>query len=175
MKNVSGFTLIELLTNIVIIGILATISVSVIKGYAEDADRAKSQIEMSQIRSAVFRLQLDTNLTAGGLAIDPCVKNPEYHITDDDAGLLNNNGGAFPAAVWNGPYWDADGLDPWGTPYIVDHDYHCAENIRGCEKVCEKMDCPGDNAIVAAVTTAGPDTILNNYDSGEAIVVLCEP
>ena len=50
-KKFAGFTLIELLVVIVIIGILATISVSTFQGYFEKARLAKAQQAYSQIKS----------------------------------------------------------------------------------------------------------------------------
>ena len=50
-QNFTGFTLIELLVVIVIIGILATISVSTFGGYFEKARLAKAQQSYSQIKS----------------------------------------------------------------------------------------------------------------------------
>jgi len=170
----TGFTLIELLVNIVIIAILSTISVQVYQGFQDRARRAKAQAELTSIRNGVLLLQLDTGFKVGGLALEPCSQNPEFNITDDQTGLLNNNAGIFNSNDWKGPYVDSDGMDPWGNPYVIDNDYFCESDIQGCEVICDRQDCENNIVVVAAVTTAGPDGIFNNYDAGEAIVTVCE-
>lgn len=71
-QKFAGFTLIELLVVIVIIGILATISVSTFSGYFEKARLAKAQQSYSQIKSLFLAQNASTenNLFSAWFSFD---------------------------------------------------------------------------------------------------------
>ena len=88
-----GFTLIELLIVITIIAILAGAAIPYVSDYIEDGRRARAQQDLTEIRNALARWELDREPWAeANVAIEPLV----------------------------GPFLSQLLIDPWGTPYYVD-------------------------------------------------------
>ena len=155
-----GFSLIELLVTTAMVGLLAGISVLSYQNYTGNAYRTQATVELASIRNAVHMLEFDTGLSPGGIAIDPCVEGTELYLDTCAAGLLCNDG-RF--SNWSGPYIDMPMTDPWDNIYLFDSDYFCNPNITGCT----------NTDVVRTISTAGPNGVFNDYDSGEAVIVLC--
>lgn len=118
-----GFTLIELLITIVIIGVLATISVSTFNNYIENAKISAAQAEMSQFQKA---LQIANSLTE---------KSAREITGSNNSGVNCTYGLAWYNELscttkWNdalekisiASQIELSGLetDPWGKSYIFD-------------------------------------------------------
>ena len=41
---------------------------------------------------------------------------------------LDSTDGGFPD--WQGPYYDGPWVDPWGTNYFIDYDYHLPDGME---------------------------------------------
>lgn len=89
-----GFTLIELLIVITIIAILAGAALPYVQDYVEDARLSKARSDMSEIKNALIRWEIDNG-----------------RFWDGDA-TINNLVGV---------YLEKPLLDPWGNAYVVDH------------------------------------------------------
>lgn len=87
-----GFTLIELLIVITIIAILAGAAIPYVADYIEDGRAARAKQDMTEIRNAMVRWELDRGAWPGGTSIEPLV----------------------------GPFLSKLLIDPWGFPYYVD-------------------------------------------------------
>ncbi len=92
MKNKNkAFTLIELLVTIVIIGILATISISTFNNYRRDAINARRQAELEQAHKKILSLcttkELDmcNELNVNKLVADSSFTDPSFWNTDNQA------------------------------------------------------------------------------------------
>ena len=170
IKN-TGFTLIELLVVVAVIGLLASILLVAVNRVRGLAKISKAKADLAQISTAIARMGIDTNLWTNGCRLDyilapvegssnevslnspegGLVSKPPVGVTDASAGCDWTN-----AAVnaWNGPYVQTNLVDPWGSPYWFDNDYH------------PLRDCPTPNANVstttAAIVSLGPDRIPEN-------------
>jgi len=87
-----GFTLIELLIVITIIAILAGAAIPYVADYIEDGRAARAKQDMSEIRNALVRWELDR-------------------------GTWNNADVSIEKLV--GPYLSQLLIDPWGFPYVI--------------------------------------------------------
>jgi prepilin-type N-terminal cleavage/methylation domain-containing protein len=86
-----GFTLIELLIVITIIAILAGAAIPYVQDYIEEGRRARAKADLSEIRNALVRWELDRGIYTAS-SIEPLV----------------------------GPFLSQLLIDPWGAPYFVD-------------------------------------------------------
>ncbi len=88
-----GFTLIELLIVITIIAILAGAAIPYVADYVDEGRAARAKQDMSEIRNALVRWELERDVWAEGSAsIEPLV----------------------------GPFLSQLLIDPWGSPYVVE-------------------------------------------------------
>lgn len=87
-----GFTLIELLIVITIIAILAGAAIPYVQDYVEDARVSKTKSDISEIKNALIRFELDRGITYPATGTGELV----------------------------GPYLDKAVTDAWGTPFEVD-------------------------------------------------------
>lgn len=164
MRRNSGFSLIELLVSVALVGIIASLAVPLMSEFRDKAHRAAALSGLHNIHLAIEVLYTDTGQAPGAFAVSPCVDigpGNEFEVSDCRAGLLCDDG-SF--SNWAGPYLTvAEVIDPWGNEYFYDSDYACTTSIQGCAAT----------EWVRAVNTIGPDGIPNNYDDGEAALVLC--
>ncbi len=161
IKNTKGFTLIELLVVIAIIGLLSSVVLASLNSARDKARTARAQADLNQIHLAIEMLYDDTGLHPNKLSLSPCVQNPEVYLNKPAAGIQATDGG-FPG--WNGPYMSKVPLDPWGTNYYFDPDYHCGPKTLGCK---------GISQVVRAILSFGSNKA-ETYGNGDDIVfILC--
>jgi general secretion pathway protein G len=107
--NKKGFSLMELILVIVIMGVLVGAMLPMFSNNTARAQRAKAESELDSIKSAVLMYRTDT----GGWPIAASTT-----VTTESGLITRGNGNPVPAAdVWQGPYIDAWGNDPWGSAY----------------------------------------------------------
>lgn len=155
-----GFTLIELLVVIAIIGILAAVVLASLDSSRDQARGARAEQEMSNIRTAMELLHLDTKLYPH--------KQPTYcpprNAADNEVNLalaasgLVTSDGTYPN--WSGPYTRGV-IDPWGTPYFLDEDYYCTAGARGCGG----FSATNVSEIWSVLVSCGPDGRLGDDPS----------
>jgi len=113
MTMKKGFTLIELLIVIAIVAILAGAMVPMISTTREDTRVAKAHAELDAIKTAALLMHHDV-----GAGAWPCTGFTGAGIIDD-----NDCGGGNYGALWQGPYIDVWGNDPWSdtlpAPYGI--------------------------------------------------------
>ncbi len=104
LKATDGFSFIEVMIVVVILAILATLLIPRVMGRTEDAKRAATKAQISNIESALQLYKLDNgNLPSTEQGLKALVERPA----------------SGPAA----PNWKAGGylpkvpVDPWGSPY----------------------------------------------------------
>lgn len=104
LRRCEGFSFIEVMIVVVILAILATLLIPRVMGRTEDAKRAATKAQISNIESALQLYKLDNgNLPSTEQGLKALVERPA----------------SGPAA----PNWKAGGylpkvpVDPWGTPY----------------------------------------------------------
>lgn len=162
-----GFTLIELLVVIAIISLLSSIVLASLGEARDKAKIARTQQELLNIRNATVLLQNDTGKLPCGCT---WFANSQAVLTDSQSGLFEQpeigqqcevSGGPYcekwttqDVERWNGPYLtQADLVDPWGKPYLVDLDFYPFLNRRtdnpgaGYNFINAQFRCP--NAPVA--------------------------
>ena len=176
-KNKKGFTLIELLVVITIIGILAAIIFANITLSRKQARESKAMAEMYSIRTAMEMLYSDTGKFPNGndAYCPPVVSgNNEVDLSLDSAGLMGNDGNY---TNWNGPYV-ANVIDPWGTPYFLDEDYHCTAGAKGCNGFVTT----NNSNILSVLVSCGPDKMVSGsnggacvYNDDNIVLILCGP
>lgn len=141
LKHEGGFTLIEMIVVVAIIAALAAILVPIVSSELADAETTKAVGDCQRIGAAVTQYIKDTRTFPTGPGGDNSVRwlrgdgtQPTTNPFDDgtDATLVSfltagtTNGGA----LWNGPYMQEVGADPWGNCYIVNvHGYYSGEYV----------------------------------------------
>lgn len=174
-KGQKGFTLIELLVVIAVIGILSGIVLVALGSAREKARIAKAQLEIKQIYTAIFTLEIDTNQWPGHKTSNEsqcppsdvpnneiCPDGCPYRLSSEEAGLVDNDSGS-PYPGWRGPYYSAENLvDPWGNEYFFDTDYYI-------DKGTASEEC------IAVIGSYGPDgqgrNIYDDQDEGRDNVI----
>ena len=147
----AGFTLVEIAVTVLIIAILALIAVPQISKARRTARIKEAEIEIEVLASAVRQLAWDTGLWPGGSG-RPERSEELWDLSQPEAGLLATDG---TYNGWRGPYLDGVSLDPWGTPYFFDSDYHTGIGV------------------VSVVGSFGPNRAGRNvYDSDDIYVVV---
>lgn len=156
-----GFTIVELLIVIVVIGALAALVMTSFSGAQDRARQANAEHGVAQLFQAVRRLELDTGRSVFGCPLND-TSNPEGQIENPDAGLVSRPAVGLvegqcewmQAAVdkWKGPYFKLSTKDPWGSTYVVDHDYIVCESTT--RKVVSAVLSPGKDKVITYPTTA---------------------
>lgn len=127
---------------------------------------AKAQGDLAQVAKAVQQLSLDTSKWPNGCPIGQ-VNNLEVRLETADAGIASKPTVGVTESPcewlqdevnrWSGPYISTGGLvDPWGTSYYFDPDYHD----------------PNDGTIYPAVVSWGENKQVNVYDQNNVILKL---
>jgi len=170
-KASRGFTLIELLVVIAIIGLLAGIVLVSLGGAREEARRGKARSEIHAIRTALLRLEIDTNewpdhQPPWEVCDVGCPgTNETWDLNTEEAGLTQDDSGS-PYSGWKGPYLEAVPLDPWGNDYFLDTDYEIQTNGDPC-------DGAGGCIKAVAIGSFGPDGVgQNDYNADDIILEL---
>lgn len=163
-RSAPGFTLIELLITIAIIGLLAGVVMLNLNNARVRSRTTKAEADLRQLRTGIEQLAIDTNKWPNGCPLDQS-NNPEVDLNQTNAGLISMPSvGVIDApcewtdadvASWGGPYVQMSGaLDPWGTPYYFDPDYHSGSDI------------------FPTLVSWGPDKAINTYNADDIYVRL---
>lgn len=177
---VRGFTLIELLVVIAIIGILSTVVLASLSEARTRAKVASTQEQLTQIRTGIVRLELDTDRSISGCPIggntDFDGNEVSLSLTNSQTGLytkptVGSIGGncywtAADVAEWNGPYI-ATPNDAWGRPFWYDPDYYPRREC-GAPSVNHypAISSGGINGVNGAAQPEGP------YDCDDQYILL---
>jgi general secretion pathway protein G len=167
-----GFTLIELLVVIAIIGLLASIILVALGSVREKAKSAKGVAELSQLKTAIFQLEIDTGKWPNG-----CIPfnngDPEVALDNPQAGLnappvagtlAGCTWTAEDIANWNGPYLSLSSFkDIWGAPYYFDPDYVVYLN-------CPSSTDPLKGQSKVAIVSTGADGLW--YSCDDVFIIL---
>lgn len=150
---------------LVALGVIALIGAIVLVSFTTTRNKsriAKAQGDLAQLAKALQQMAIDTSKWPNGCPMGQ-VSNPEVKLETEDAGLaLKPQVGvteapcawtALDVSRWSGPYISTGGLiDPWGTSYYFDPDYH------------------GDKGqIFPALVSWGPNKTVNDYDQNNII------
>ncbi|MBW1998761.1 MAG: type II secretion system protein GspG [Deltaproteobacteria bacterium] len=147
-----GFTLLELLIVIAIIGIFSAAAVVSYKAFMEKARKIQALAQLKKIHLAIEDLAIDTGMWPGPNPVGETAHKEVWDLTKKKAGLVKAD---KKFENWNGPYIDAIPLDPWGSKYFFDPDYH----IDGKE--------------YAVIGSFGPNRKgKNKYDSDDVVLIL---
>jgi general secretion pathway protein G len=107
LRDTRGFTLIEVMVVVVILGILAGLVISKVKGRPEEAKRLKAQMQIEQLEQSLYLYYLD---------------NGEYPTTEQGLDALVEQPASEPVPKrWReGGYLEKGKvpLDPWHNPYV---------------------------------------------------------
>lgn len=187
--NQKGFTLLDVLTAISIITLLASQLLVSFKNAHDSGNNVKVQADLVQMESAMELMTGDTGLwpngCKAGFTLNPVEgTNNEISLTAATGGLLtkppvgvtdssaNCNWTQAAVGSWKGPYTVSRLVDPWGSPYWFDNDYHPGR------------DCPNQNSnpgapTVSAIVSLGPSkagvAYPDHYGCGQIYLILPAP
>jgi prepilin-type N-terminal cleavage/methylation domain-containing protein len=162
-KKSRGFSLTELM---VIVSILSVLSAIAIPNYLKHRTKGmigKATKELKLLQRKFQDLGHDTgfwpcdqdDLEKKVIAGTRSDSGKEYYDLSGPEMGLDSTDGTYPD--WQGPYYTGPFVDPWGTNYFVDYDYHL----------------PDIDEQVPVVGSYGPNKCCQNqYDEDNIIVIL---
>lgn len=116
-----GFTLIEIMVVIGVLGFLCGLAAIVVTGSVGESKVKQAQTELEMISTAILQLAWDTGRYPNRALRTKPGSTEVWDLRLASSGLLSNFKDAYPN--WNGPYYEDELIDPWGTPYFFDPDY----------------------------------------------------
>jgi prepilin-type N-terminal cleavage/methylation domain-containing protein len=166
-KGIAGFSMMELVVVLAVIAILATLITPIITSYVDRARVNKARSDTRNIAAALLQFNNDTKVFPIFTARDQVGNGTTFDVlvTDGlDAGqlpgiigwvttnagglnqLLNENFLRFDTVgsrIWNGPYIEGLGEDPWATKYYI-----TGRSLRAGSEFAGFVLSPGPNRVI---------------------------